>query len=248
MNRIQAQQILMLNSDSTFNDAKYAYRKLTLELHPDKNKNEEDGRRFRNVLEAYHFLKAQNKLENSNYRKRTAQTESNYSNNQNTHENKSQWKKYSNQQNSEEDWSKFTKDFETNQEFWSQYEKAFWDDYELNANKKSNTNRFKNAFWDESKQNLDGKYEKKDFKKQERVQTHNLSVNIDKSLCIACCSCETIAPKVFTIDKLTHINPKSSVHNLYGATEEKIMDAAETCPTKAILVDDNNSKRRIFPR
>jgi len=43
MNRIQAQQILMLNSDSTFNDAKYAYRKLTLELHPDKNKNEEDG-------------------------------------------------------------------------------------------------------------------------------------------------------------------------------------------------------------
>ena len=95
MNRIQAQQILMLNSDSTFNDAKYAYRKLTLELHPDKNKNEEDGRRFRNVLEAYHFLKAQNKLENSNYRKRSTQTESNYSNNQNTHENKSQWKKYS---------------------------------------------------------------------------------------------------------------------------------------------------------
>ena len=66
MNRIQAQQILALNSDSTFNDVKYAYRKLTLELHPDKNKNEEDGRRFRNVLEAYHFLKAQNKLENSN--------------------------------------------------------------------------------------------------------------------------------------------------------------------------------------
>jgi DnaJ-class molecular chaperone len=70
MNRIHAQQILMLNSDSTFNDAKYAYRKLTLQLHPDKNKNEEDGRRFRNVLEAYHFLKAQNKLKNSNYRKR----------------------------------------------------------------------------------------------------------------------------------------------------------------------------------
>jgi len=179
MNRTQAQQILMLNSDSTFNDAKYAYRKLTLELHPDKNKNEEDGRRFRIVLEAYHFLKAQNKLENSNYRKRSTQTESNYSNNQNTPENKSQWKKYSNQQNSEEDWSKFTKDFETNQEFWSKYEKTFWDDYKLNANKKSTTNRFKNAFWDEAEQNLDGKYEKKDFKKQERAYAHNLSVNID---------------------------------------------------------------------
>jgi ferredoxin len=53
---------------------------------------------------------------------------------------------------------------------------------------------------------------------------------------------------VFYIDKLTHINPKSSVHNLYGAKEEKIMDAAETCPTKAILVDDKISNRRIFPR
>ena len=154
MNRIQAQQILMLNSDSTFNDAKYAYRKLTLELHPDKNKNEEDGRRFRNVLEAYHFLKAQNKLENSNYRKRSTQTESNYSNNQNAHENKSQWKKYSNQQNSEEDWSKFTKDFEMDENFWREYEKLFWNDYELRNKKKSEKNNFEKAFWDESQEKI----------------------------------------------------------------------------------------------
>ena len=237
MNTRHANQVLMVESDATFDDIRYAYRKLALELHPDKNQKEKDGDKFKIVSEAYHYLKKQYKLKNFSQ--------------QNTRKPKRdrtpQQKQY-NEQNPEEDWSKFTKDFETNQEFWSKYEKAFWDDYELNANKKSNTNRFKNAFWDEAKQNLDGKYEKKDFKKQERVQTHNLSVNIDKSLCIACCSCETIAPKVFSIDKLTHINPKSTVHNLYGATEEKIMDAAETCPTKAILVDDNNSKRRIFPR
>jgi DnaJ-class molecular chaperone len=227
----------MVESDATFDDIRYTYRKLALELHPDKNQKEKDGDKFKIVSEAYHYLKKQYKLKNFSQ--------------QNTrkpkHDRTQQQKQY-NEQNPEEDWSKFTKDFETNQEFWSKYEKTFWDDYELNANKKSNTNHFKNAFWDEAKQNLDGKYEKKDFKKQERVHAHNLSVNIDKSLCIACCSCETIAPKVFSIDKLTHINPKSTVHNLYGATEEKIMDAAETCPTKAILVDDNNSKRRIFPR
>ena len=237
MNTRHANQVLMVESDATFDDIRYAYRKLALELHPDKNQKEKDGDKFKIVSEAYHYLKKQYKLKNFSQ--------------QNTrkpkHDRTQQQKQY-NEQNPEEDWSKFTKDFETNQEFWSKYEKAFWDDYELNANKKSNTNRFKNAFWDEAKQNLDGKYEKKDFKKQERVHAHNLSVNIDKSLCIACCSCETIAPKVFSIDKLTHINPKSTVHNLYGATEEKIMDAAETCPTKAILVDDNNSKRRIFPR
>ena len=237
MNTRHANQVLMVESDATFDDIRYAYRKLALELHPDKNQKEKDGDKFKIVSEAYHYLKKQHKLKNFSQ--------------QNTrkpkHDRTQQQKQY-NEQNPEEDWSKFTKDFETNQEFWSKYEKTFWDDYELNANKKSNTNRFKNAFWDEAKQNLDGKYEKKDFKKQERVRTHNLSVNIDKSLCIACCSCETIAPKVFSIDKLTHINPKSTVHNLYGSTEEKIMNAAETCPTKAILVDDNNSKRRIFPR
>ncbi|MCS5528856.1 MAG: DnaJ domain-containing protein [Nitrosopumilus sp.] len=237
MNTRHANQVLMVESDATFDDIRYAYRKLALELHPDKNQKEKDGDKFKIVSEAYHYLKKQYKLKN--FRQQ---------NTRKPKRDRTQQQKQYNEQNPEEDWSKFTKDFETNQEFWSKYEKTFWDDYELNANKKSNTNHFKNAFWDEAKQNLDGKYEKKDFKKQERVQTHNLSVNIDKSLCIACCSCETIAPKVFSIDKLTHINPKSTVHNLYGATEEKIMDAAETCPTKAILVDDNNSKRRIFPR
>ena len=235
MNTRYANQVLMVESDATFADIKYAYRKLALELHPDRNQKEKNGDRFKIILEAYHYLKKQHKLKNSNQQNAR----------KSKHDRTQQQRQY-NEQNSGEDWSKFTKDFETNQEFWSKYEKAFWDDYELNTNKKSNTDHFKNAFWDESKQNLNEKYEKKEYEKQEHA--HNLSVNIDESLCIGCCSCETIAPKVFSVDKLKHINPKSSVHNLYGANEEKIMDAAETCPTKAILVDDKNSKRRIFPR
>ena len=43
MNRTQAIQILRLNSDASFDDVKYAYRKLSLELHPDRNKNESGG-------------------------------------------------------------------------------------------------------------------------------------------------------------------------------------------------------------
>ena len=235
MNTRYANQVLMVESDATFADIKYAYRKLALELHPDRNQKEKNGDRFKIILEAYHYLKKQHKLKNSNQQNAR----------KSKHDRTQQQRQY-NEQNSGEDWSKFTKDFETNQEFWSKYEKAFWDDYELNTNKKSNTDHFKNAFWDESKQNLNEKYEKKEYEKQEHA--HNLSVNIDESLCIGCCSCETIAPKVFSVDKLKHINPKSSVHDIYGANEEKIMDAAETCPTKAILVDDKNSKRRIFPR
>ena len=241
MNRKQAAQILMLDGDATFDEVKYAYRKLALELHPDKNEKEKNGDGFKDVTNAYHYLKKQHKEYNSNQKK------SRHNSSENNHQNNSQWEKHSNPENSEEDWSRFTKDFETNQEFWSQYEKAFWDDYELNANKKSNRKNFENAFWDEDKQKINKKSEKND-KKQQDTHYHNLSVNVDKSLCIGCCSCETIAPKVFSVDKLTHFNPKSSVYNLHGANEEKIMDAAQTCPTKAILVDDKDTERRLYPR
>jgi len=233
MNRIQAQQILMLNSDSTFNDAKYAYRKLTLELHPDKNKNEKDGRRFRNVLEAYHFLKGENRLKNYNYRNKSTQKKSSYNNRQH---------------NPEEDWSRFTKDFEMDENFWRQYETSFWQDYEIRTKKKSGKNDFGKAFWDESQESVNPKSKKKYRNEQEHIYKHDLAVDVDKSLCIGCCSCETIAPKVFAVDKLKMINPKSHVYNQYGASEEKIMDAAETCPTHAINVNEKKSGRKIYPR
>jgi len=220
MNRTQAMQILSLNSDSTFYDVKYAYRKLSLELHPDKNKNEKDDRKFKSVLEAYHFLKAQNKLKNSNYRNTSAQKTSSYNDRQSEHESESQWKKYANQRNPEEDWSRFTKDFEMDENFWRQYEKSFWDDYEFKNKKKSEKNDFGKAFWDESQKSVNPKPKNKTQGKQANIFQHNLNVDVDKSLCIACCSCETIAPNVFVIDKNTMINPKSQVHNQYGAPEE----------------------------
>jgi len=114
MNRTQAMQILMLNSDASFDDVKYAYRKLSLELHPDRNKNESDGRRFKNVLDAYHFLKSQSRLKNSHYNDKTTMKKSR------TYRNTAK------QNPPEEDWSKFTKDFEMDENFWRQYEKSFW--------------------------------------------------------------------------------------------------------------------------
>ena len=122
MNKTQAMQILMLNSDASFDDVKYAYRKLSLELHPDRNKNESDGRRFKNILDAYHFLKSQSRLENSHYNGKTTKKKSH------TYRNTAK------QNPPEEDWSKFTKDFEMDENFWRQYEKSFWKDYELRKN------------------------------------------------------------------------------------------------------------------
>ena len=233
MNRTEATQILMLSSDATFDDIKYAYRKLSLKLHPDRNKNEKDGRRFKNVLEAYHFLKAENRLKNYNDRNKSTQKKSSYNDRQH---------------NPEEDWSRFTKDFEMDENFWRQYETTFWEDYELRTKKKSEKNDLGKAFWDESQENVNPKPKKKYQGDQANVFKHDLDVDVDKSLCIGCCSCETIAPNVFVVDKNVMMNPKSQVHNQHGASEGKIMDAAETCPTKAIQVNEKKSGRKIYPR
>ena len=233
MNRTEATQILMLSSDATFDDIKYAYRKLSLKLHPDRNKNEKDSRRFKNVLEAYHFLKGQNRLKNYNDRNKSTQKKSSYNDRQH---------------NPEEDWSRFTKDFEMDENFWRQYETSFWEDYESRTKKKSEKNDFGKAFWDESQENVNPKPKKKHQNNQDNVYAHNLFVDVDKSKCIGCCSCETIAPNVFVVDKATMFNPKSQVHNQYGASEGKIMDAAETCPTKAIQVNEKKSGMKIYPR
>jgi len=231
MNRTEATQILMLSSDATFDDIKYAYRKLSLKLHPDKNKNEKDGRRFKNVLEAYHFLKGQNRLKNYNYKNKSTQKKSSYNDRQH---------------NPEEDWSRFTKDFEMDENFWRQYETSFWKDYELRKNE-DKKNDYGRAFWNENEERASPKPKTKNQNSETKIYKHDLSVRVEKSQCIACLSCETIAPNVFVIDKLTMINPKSQVHNQYGASEEKIMEAAETCPTKAIKVNERKSGRRIYP-
>jgi len=231
MNRTEATQILMLSSDATFDDIKYAYRKLSLKLHPDRNKNEKDGRRFKNVLEAYHFLKGQNRLKNYNDRNKSTQKKSSYNDRQH---------------NPEEDWSRFTKDFEMDENFWRQYETTFWKDYELRKNE-AKKNDYGRAFWNENEERTSPKPKTENRNSETKIYKHGLSVRVEKTQCIACLSCETIAPNVFVIDKLTMINPKSQVHNQYGASEEKIMDAAETCPTKAIKVNERKSGRIIFP-
>jgi len=162
MNRTQAMQILMLNSDASFNDVKYAYRKLSLELHPDRNKNESDGRRFKNVLDAYHFLKSQSRLKNSHYDDETTKKKSR------TYRNTTR------QNPPEEDWSKFTKDFEMDENFWRQYEKSFWNDYELRKNE-AKKNDYGRAFWNENEERTSPKPKTENRNSETKIYKHGLS-------------------------------------------------------------------------
>ena len=72
-------------------------------------------------------------------------------------------------------------------------------------------------------------------------------ITIEPSLCMAFGSCETLAPNVFEVDKNKILNPKATVKSETGNDFESILDAAETCPTKAIIIRDRYTGRQIYP-
>ncbi len=225
MNVYQALKVLNVKPDSTQNEIKAAYRKLALELHPDKNNSSNEDVEFKRITEAYtHLKKNHNQKINLSHQEDTESK----SDTQTDFKRRPQWGPSGDQKIPEQDWSKYTREFEEGDpDFWKKYESNFWKEYNARIRPDGKNGEFDKA---------------KEPKKQP-----NLFVDVDKSLCIGCCSCETIAPGVFEINKNTRFNPKSSVINQKGAGINKIMSAAETCPTKAIRVDNIDTKERLFP-
>ena len=227
MDTSHARQILSVGNNASFDEVKYSYRKLVLQHHPDKNKNNNNDVKFKIATEAYHYLKNQNKLSNaaSSFSKNPQKKEK--KNTKTEFYKRTNWGPNDKNKTPEENWSRFTQEFEENKDWWKRYEKKFWEDYD--STKKQNRPR-------EEPQQFKTKTTKID-----------LGVQVDKSLCIGCCSCETIAPGVFSVGDKEQMNPKSHVYNRKGASNLKILNAAETCPTKAILVDDIDNGKRVFP-
>lgn len=72
-------------------------------------------------------------------------------------------------------------------------------------------------------------------------------VTVEPSLCMAFGSCETLAPKVFVVEKNKRVNPKAVVECETCADYEKIHAAAATCPTKAIKIIDRYTGEQLYP-
>ncbi|VFJ14606.1 DnaJ domain-containing protein [Candidatus Nitrosocosmicus franklandus] len=70
---------------------------------------------------------------------------------------------------------------------------------------------------------------------------------VEPSLCLAFGSCEVLAPKVFMVEKNRQFNPKAIVISETAENFETIMDAAKTCPTKAIIIIDRYTGNCVYP-
>ena len=235
MNTYQALKVLNVNQDSSQEEIKAVYRKLALEFHPDKNKDrKEDDTEFKKITEAYNYLKKNHNKNNISSQEHHQQQQykeytRDKSNTKTNFRRKPQWgANPEDEKIPEQDWSKFTREFEEGDpDFWKEYERNFWEEYNAKVRPDGRNGEFEKA--------------------EEPKKQPDLFVDVDKSLCIGCCSCEIIAPDVFQINKQSMSNPKSSVINQKGAGVNKIMNAARTCPTKAISVDDKEAKERLYP-
>lgn len=228
MDTIQAYRVLEVEHSASFDQIKTAYRKLALELHPDKNTIKDDEK-FKQVTEAYRLLKEQQKSGTfgraANSKKRDF-SENGTKAKRNFEDINPEWGAPSWNKPPEQDWEKFTRPFEEDPSWWKEYERKFWDSYNEAVNRRGSRGEFDKA-------------------EEPEIQP-NLFVDVDHSLCIGCCSCEIIAPDVFLINK-KRMNPKSSVINPKGAGVNTIMNAAETCPTKAIKVEDEDTREKLYP-
>ena len=69
-----------------------------------------------------------------------------------------------------------------------------------------------------------------------------MKVKIDRDLCIGLGNCVAIAPSVFTLDK----ENKAVVIDNHTIDDKTLFEAAESCPVKAIIIEDDGGKQ-LYP-
>jgi ferredoxin len=69
-----------------------------------------------------------------------------------------------------------------------------------------------------------------------------LKITVDRDLCIGAGNCVAAAPTVFKLDK----SNKAVVLKPESVDEDTLMDAAESCPVDAIIVEDDKGNQ-IYP-
>jgi len=70
-----------------------------------------------------------------------------------------------------------------------------------------------------------------------------MKITVDRAKCEGYGKCVEATPKVFKLDEKFI----ATVADARGDADEKILLAAKICPTKAIILEEEGSGKRIFP-
>jgi len=70
-----------------------------------------------------------------------------------------------------------------------------------------------------------------------------MKITVDRTKCEGYAKCIQATPKVFKLDK-TMI---AEVIDSKGDSDEKILLAAKICPTKAISLEEEGTRKKIYP-
>ncbi len=129
----------------------------------------------------------------------------------------------------------------------SSYSQNDWQVNITSDDSSSQTVSYDNDTDSNSQNRLNAGYEAELLGKDDPSLESRYRIIVEPSLCLAFGSCETLAPKVFVVEKNRRINPKAVVISETAEAFETILDAAKTCPTKAIFIIDRYTGERIFP-
>ncbi len=70
-----------------------------------------------------------------------------------------------------------------------------------------------------------------------------IHVQVDHTRCVGSTICTQLAPKVFALDE----KGQAAVVNLDGENEARIQEAADGCPVSAIVIENAETGKRLFP-
>jgi molecular chaperone DnaJ len=134
-----------------------------------------------------------------------------------------------------------------NREDNSPYNQNNWQVNTISDDLDSQTAKYENEVEVDFESRLNAEHEAASLGKDDSLLESRYRIIVEPSLCLAFGSCETLAPKVFVVEKNRRINPKAIVISETAEDFETILDAAKTCPTKAIFIIDRYTGERIFP-
>ena len=74
------------------------------------------------------------------------------------------------------------------------------------------------------------------------VRKDGYKIKVDRELCIGAASCVALAPEIFELDN----EGIAIITDPDGTIYESLMEAAKSCPTNAIIVEDSEGNQ-VWP-